>query len=87
MLAQLFAAEFVPEVWSPDEVTKALRRRVAHRAGLVQQRTRLRNRIQAVLQRNLISAPYTEVFGVRRGTRCRCRERSRIRVAYFGSRS
>ncbi len=64
VLAQLLAADFIPEVWSPDEATRALRRRVAHRASLIQQRTRLRNRIQAVLLRNLISAPYTDVFGV-----------------------
>ncbi len=63
VLAQLLAADFIPEVWMPDAPTRALRRRVAHRASLVQQRTRLRNRIQAVLQRNLISAPYSDAFG------------------------
>lgn len=63
VLAQLLAADFIPEVWMPDPATRALRRRLAHRAGLVQQRTRLRNRIHAVLQRNLISAPYTDAFG------------------------
>jgi hypothetical protein len=40
-----------------------LRRRVAHRSSLVVQRTRLRNQIHAVLTRNLIDAPVTDVFG------------------------
>ena len=63
VLAQLGAADFLPEVWAPDEVTRALRRRVAHRSSLVVQRTRLRNQIHAVLTRNLIDAPMTDVFG------------------------
>ena len=63
VLAQLGAADFLPEVWAPDEVTRALRRRIAHRSSLVRQRTRLRNQIHAVLARNLIDAPFTDVFG------------------------
>jgi transposase len=63
VLAQLGAADFLPEVWAPDEVTRALRRRVAHRSSLVRQRTRLRNQVHAVLARNLIDAPVTDVFG------------------------
>ena len=63
VLAQLGAADFLPEVWAPDERTRALRRRVAHRSSLVRQRTRLRNQIHAVLARNLIEAPFTDVFG------------------------
>ncbi|MCA1677878.1 MAG: IS110 family transposase [Actinobacteria bacterium] len=63
VLAQLGAADFLPEVWAPDAVTRALRRRVAHRSSLVVQRTRLRNQVHAVLTRNLIDAPMTDVFG------------------------
>jgi len=63
VLAQLGAADFLPEVWAPDEVTRALRRRIAHRSSLVRQRTRLRNQIHAVLTRNLIDAPVSDVFG------------------------
>jgi transposase len=40
-----------------------LRRRIAHRSSLVRQRTRFRNQIHAVLARNLIDAPFTDVFG------------------------
>jgi transposase len=50
VLAQLGAADFLPEVWAPDEVTRALRRRIAHRSSLVRQRTRLRNQVHAGAQ-------------------------------------
>jgi transposase len=63
VLAQLGAADFLPAVWAPDEATRALRRRIAHRSSLVRQRTRLRNQVHAVLARNLIAAPFTDVFG------------------------
>jgi len=63
VLAQLGAADFLPEVWAPDEVTRALRRRVAHRSSLVVSRTRLRNQVHAVLTRNLVDTPVTDVFG------------------------
>jgi hypothetical protein len=62
VLAQL-GADFLPEVRAPDEVMRALRRRLAHRSSLVRQRTRLRNQVHAVLARNLIEAPVTDVFG------------------------
>lgn len=65
VLAQLGAAEFVAEVWVPDAETRVLRRRVAHRAGLVRQRTALRNQIHGVLARNLVLPPVTDLFGKR----------------------
>ncbi len=63
VLAQLGAADFLPEVWAPDEQTRELRRRIAHRSSLVRQRTRLRNQIHAVLARNLIDLDVSDVFG------------------------
>jgi transposase len=63
VLAQLAAADFLPAVWAPDEHTRALRRRVSHRASLVRQRTRLRNQVHAVLARNLVDVPVTDLFG------------------------
>jgi transposase len=63
VLAQLGAADFLPEVWAPDEQTRALRRRIAHRSSLVRQRTRLRNQVHAVLARNLIELDVSDVFG------------------------
>jgi transposase len=63
VLAQLLAADFIPPVWTPDSATRALRHRVAHQQSLVQQQTRLRNRIHALLHRNLIGHPFTDLFG------------------------
>jgi transposase len=63
VLAQLLAADFIPEVWMPDEATRERRRRIAHRSALVQQRTRERNRIHAILHRNLVECPHSDAFG------------------------
>lgn len=63
ILAQLLAADFIPEVWVPDGRTRALRRQVAHRRGLVQQRTRLRNQVHAALIRALVPCPQPDLFG------------------------
>jgi len=65
-LCELLAAGFLPEVFGPDEATRALRRRLARRAALVRQRTRAKNELHAVLARNLKGRPpMTDVFGVR----------------------
>ena len=66
ILAQLLAADYLPAVWKPDEETQALRRQVARRANLVKQRTRLKNQVQAILQRNLVPrCPFSDMFGVK----------------------
>jgi transposase len=63
-LARLLAGGFVPEVWTVDEPTRVLRRRVARRAQLVRQRTREKNQVHAVLIRNLRERPpVTDLFG------------------------
>jgi len=64
VLAQLLAADFIPEVWVPDDATRQLRHLVSRRRSLVQQQTRQRNRIHAVLHRNLVDCPATDLFGV-----------------------
>lgn len=64
-LAELLAADYIPEVWQPDEATRELRRRVAFRAGLVRSRTLLRNRVHAILGAALVDPPVADVFGVR----------------------
>jgi Transposase len=56
VLAQLGAADFLAEVWVPDQGTRALRRRCAQRQALVRERTAHRVRIHAILQRNLVEA-------------------------------
>lgn len=65
-LCELLDAGFVPSVWSPDEWTRALRRRVQRRSKLVRARTRAKNELHAVLARNLKGRPpMTDVFGKR----------------------
>lgn len=64
ILAQLLAADFLPPIWLPDERTARLRRMTVSRAHLVRQRTRIKNRVQAVLHRNLMPRPpVTDLFG------------------------
>ena len=64
VLAQLLAAGFLPSVWIADEQTQALRRQVARRAHIVRQRTRLKNRVQSILHRNLVPrCPAADLFG------------------------
>jgi transposase len=66
ILAQLLAADYLPAVWMPDEHTQALRRQVARRAHIVRQRTRLKNQVQAILQRNLVpKPPMSDLFGIK----------------------
>ena len=65
-LCELLAAGFLPAVFSPDEFTRALRRRLQRRAKLVRSRTRAKNECHAVLARNLKGRPpMTDVFGKR----------------------
>jgi transposase len=63
-LAELLAADYLPTVWIPDPATRQLRRLVAHRAGLVHDRTANRNRAAAILARQLLRAPVSDAFGV-----------------------
>ncbi len=64
VLAQLLAAGFLPSVWLADDDTHALRRQVARRAHIVRQRTRLKNRVQSILHRNLVPrCPAADLFG------------------------
>ena len=66
-LCELLAAGYLPEVFAPDDETRALRRRLARRAALVRQRTRAKNELHAVLARNLKGRPpMRDVFGVSR---------------------
>ena len=66
VLCELLAADYLPSVWVADEETQALRRQVARRANVVRQRTRLKNQVQAILQRNLIPrCPAADLFGIK----------------------
>jgi transposase len=55
VLAKLYATGFLPEVWTPDQKTLALRRQVARRTQFVRQRVRLKNLIQSILHAHLVA--------------------------------
>ena len=65
ILAQLLRADFLPRVWQPDDATQARRRLTSRRAGLVSDRTRIKNRIHAVLHQRLIEPPIPDLFGTK----------------------
>lgn len=63
ILAQLLAAEFLPETWVADDRTRMLRRIVVRRTHLVKQRTRVKNQVHAILSRNLVeTCPHADLF-------------------------
>jgi transposase len=62
VLAQLLRCDFLPLVWEPDEPTEQRRILCSRRAGLVAERTRLKNRIHAVLAQALIALPDVDLF-------------------------
>jgi transposase len=63
-LCELLDAGFLPAVFSPDEWTRSLRRRLQRRSQLVRSRTRAKNELHAVLTRNLKGRPpMSDVFG------------------------
>jgi len=66
VLAQLYAAGFLPEVWTPDEATLARRRQVTRRGQLVKQRVRLKGIVQSILHAHLVPrCPHADIFGVK----------------------
>jgi transposase len=65
VLAQLLRCDYLPRVWKPDDRTRAMRQLATWRADLVQDRTRLKNRIHAILHQRLIHPPTDDLFGTR----------------------
>jgi len=64
VLAELLRAEYLPTVWVPDDYTIRLRGLTSYRTALVRQRTQLKNRIHAILHRNLVAKPeVSNLFG------------------------
>src|SRR5579872_1381634 len=62
VLAQLLRCDFLPRVWEPDQATQELRRLTARRAGLVSQRTVIKNRLHSVLAQRLIAYSGADLF-------------------------
>jgi len=64
VLAKLYAANFLPEVWVPDQRTLALRRQVTRRRQIVRQRVRLKTMIQSILHAHLVPpCPHADLLG------------------------
>jgi transposase len=64
VLADLLAADLIPRVWIGDERTRAMRRLVTRRRGLVKRRTQIKNELSAALHRNLKGRnPASDPFG------------------------
>jgi transposase len=65
-LARLLWAGELDAVWTPDEQTRVLRRRLSRREQLVRARSRAKNEIHAVLMRRLKGRPpFADLFGVK----------------------
>jgi transposase len=62
VLAQLLRLDFLPRVWIPDAATQQLRRATTERTQLTSDRTRIKNRIHALLHQRLIAAPEGDLF-------------------------
>ena len=65
VLAQLLRCDYLPEVWTPDERTQRLRQLTTARTMLMNDRTRIKNRIQSLLATRLIRCPYATLFAKR----------------------
>lgn len=65
-LANLYAAGYLPEIWTPDAATERLRRLVARRYQIVRHRTRVKNEVHAVLAAHLVpKCPHADLFNQR----------------------
>ena len=65
-LARLLWAGELDAVWTPDEQTRVLRRRLSRRGQLVRARSRAKNEVHAVLMRRLKGKPpFSDLFGVK----------------------
>ncbi|MBV9671504.1 MAG: IS110 family transposase [Verrucomicrobia bacterium] len=65
VLAQLLRCDFLPTVWIPDKATRRLREMCAHRAALVADQTRIKNRIQSLLAQRLFAVSVPILFNGR----------------------
>ncbi|MFC3320651.1 transposase [Mesorhizobium cantuariense] len=63
-LASLYAAGYLPEIWTPDAATERMRRRVARRYQVVRHRTWIKNEVHSILYAHLIPrCPHADLFG------------------------
>jgi transposase len=62
VLANLIRCEYLPTVWTPDEMTQRLRQLTTLRCGVIADRTRLKNRVQSLLAQLLVVPPVKVLF-------------------------
>jgi len=63
MLAQLLRADLIATVYVPSLKTRTLKELLRHRRRLVNDATRMKNRIHMLLMKNNISIPVSDLFG------------------------
>ncbi len=62
-LASLYAAGYLPEIWTPDAATERMRRLAARRFQIVRHRTRIKNEVHSILHAHLIPRrPHADLF-------------------------
>nr|WP_206069783.1 IS110 family transposase [Novosphingobium olei] len=62
-LASLYAAGYLPEIWTPDAATERMRRLAARRFQVARHRTRIKNAVHAILHAHLIPrCPHADLF-------------------------
>jgi transposase len=62
-LASLYAAGYLPEIWTPDADTERRRRLAARRYQVVRHRTRIKNEVHSILHAHLIPrCPHADLF-------------------------
>jgi transposase len=62
VLAELLRADYLATVWQPDAETRRLRALTRRRAGLVADRTAVKNRLHSTLAQRLIPIPFQKLF-------------------------
>jgi transposase len=63
MLAHLLRTDLLPKAYIPSRETRDLRELLRYRASLVRFRTQIKNKIHAILSKNGIASPYSDLFG------------------------
>ena len=64
-LAQLLRADLIPKAYIAPPVIRDLRELLRYRASMVRIRTKVKNKIHAILIKNGINSPYSDLFGKR----------------------
>jgi transposase len=64
VVAKLFAAKLLPEVWVPPQHVRDLRTLTSHRAQLIGEKTSIRNRLHNLLHRHNLALPTGNPFNI-----------------------